>query len=848
MLRPCHPRSLPTISPGAIAPGATFSVLAYAALAVLAAAALVPAIPAVAQDTAMGYQTPPDVLAQMIDAPPTPGVALSPDQEWLLLLEQPGLPPIEEVAAPEMRLAGLRINPRTSGPSRERTLDGLTLQRLRDGEQVPITGLPAGARITGVSWSPDGERIAWVAQLGDDLTLWSADLDDGRARRVTPDGLRLSGVYGRPYDWLADGESFVIRAIPAGRGEPPVASYVPTGPVVQENLGKKAPARTLQDLLQNPHDEELYEYYTTAQLHVITIDGKIDTIGEPAIVRSMDPSPDGRYLMVQSVQRPYSYSLQESSFPRRIEIWDLERRTPIHLVADLPLQDEVPMAFGSVPTGPRSVQWRGDAAAELVWTEALDGGDGGAEAEWRDQVHTLAAPFDEEPEPLIKLAQRYGGMMFGHDDLALVVSWWWATRNLRVWHVAPGDRGQEPRLVQERSFQDRYSDPGQPVMHRNRWGRPVMLTTGDGFTLFMRGDGASPEGDRPFLDRWNLRTEEKERLFRSEAPSFENPVDLLDERGHRLLTRRESQTEPPNYFVRDLRDGSLDQKTAFPDPTPQLAGMTKELITYERADGVPLSGTLYLPPGYDQERDGPLPVLMWAYPNEFKSAQDAGQVTDSPYRFTRVGWWSPVLFVTRGYAVLDDPTMPIIGEGDVEPNDTFVAQLVSSAQAAVDELVRRGVGDRERMAIGGHSYGAFMTANLLAHSDLFRTGLPRSGAYNRTLTPFGFQAEERSLWEAPEVYMTMSPFMHADKIDEPILLVHGDADNNSGTYPMQSERMYDALKGHGAVARLVMLPAESHGYRARESIMHLLWESDRWLEQYVKTAAPRTLSAGETGS
>jgi len=803
---------------------------------------------AAAQDTAVGYQMPPAVLADMIDAPPTPGVALSPDQEWLLLLERPGLPPIAEVAEPELRLAGLRINPRSNGPSREWSLDGLRLQRLRDGKEIAVTGLPDGARITGVSWSPDGDRFAWVASIDESLSLWYADLADGRARRVTPEGLRLNGVYGRPYDWLRDGESFVIRAIPDGRGGPPVEPYVPTGPVVQENLGKKAPARTLQDLLQNPYDEALYEYYATAQLHTITLGGKAAQVGEPAIVRAMDPSPDGRWLLVQTVQRPYSYSLQEDSFPRRIEVWDLKDREPAHLVADLPLQDQVPMSFGSVPTGPRSVQWRGDVAAELVWTEALDGGDGGAEAQWRDQVYTLRAPFRGEPEPLIRLAQRYGGMMFGHDELAFVVSWWWTTRNLRVWHVAPGDRGQEPRLVQERSFQDRYADPGQPLMHRGKYGRQVMLTAGDGFTLFLRGDGASPEGDRPFLDRWNVRTDATERLFRSEAPYYENPIDLLDDEGRRLLTRRESQTEPPNYFVRDLQDGSLAQKTDFPDPTPQLAGMSKELITYERADGVQLSGTLYLPAGYDQERDGPLPVLMWAYPNEFKSAQDAGQVTDSPYRFTRVGWWSPVLFVTRGYAVLDDPTMPIIGEGDEEPNDTFVEQLVASAQAAVDELARRGVGDPDRMAIGGHSYGAFMTANLLAHSDLFRTGLPRSGAYNRTLTPFGFQAEERSLWEAPEIYMTMSPFMHADKIDEPILLVHGQADNNAGTYPMQSERMYDALKGHGAVARLVMLPHESHGYRARESIMHLLWESDRWLEEHVKNAGPRTLTATEAGS
>jgi len=803
------------------------------------------AMPLVAQDAAVTYQMPAQVLADMIDAAPTPGVALSPDQEWLLLLEQPGLPSIAEVAQPELRLAGLRINPRSNGRSRDRALDGLTFQRLKDGKEVPVVGFPDGARLTGVSWSPDGKRIAFVANIEDELSLWSAELKNGQAKRVTPESMLLNGVYGRPYDWLMGSKSFVVRAVPADRGPAPEESYIPAGPVVQENLGKKAPARTLQDLLQNPHDEALYDYYTTSQIAVVDLKGKTRNLGAPAVVRGMDPSPDGKYLMVQSNQHPYTYSLQEGSFPRRIEIMDIKSGELAYLVADLPLQDQVPVSFGSVPTGPRSISWRDDVAAELSWAEALDGGDGGNDAEWRDRIFTLAAPFTGEPVELMTLAQRYGGVQWGHDEMAFVVSWWWTTRNLRVWHVQPAHRDVEPSVVEERSFQDRYGDPGNPVTVRNKWGRRIMLTVDGGKTLFLRGNGASPEGDRPFLDQWNVETDETTRLFHSEAPYYENPIDLLDVKKLQMLTRRESQTEPPNYFVRDLKKDELTQKTFFTNPTPQLEGISKEMITYERADGIQLTGTLYLPAGYDKDRDGPLPVLMWAYPTEFKSKQDAGQVTDSPYRFTRVGWWSPMLYLTRGFAIFDDPTMPIVGEGDEEPNDTFVEQLVASAQAAADELIRRGVGDRDRMAVGGHSYGAFMTGNLLAHSDIFRAGLPRSGAYNRTLTPFGFQSEERTLWEAPEVYATMSPFMHADKIDEPILLVHGDADNNAGTYPMQSERMYGALKGHGATARLVMLPHESHGYRARESVMHLLWETDRWLEEYVKNAQPRTLAPSE---
>jgi len=811
----------------------------------LAALNFLLAIPfAQAQDPAVGYQMPPQILADIIDAAPTPGVYLSPDKEWLLQLERAGNPSIEEVAQPELRLAGLRINPRSNGPSRVRNLNGLKFLNLKDGQERLVTGLPDEPKITSVGWSPDGKRVSFVLNIDDDLSLWYAELKDGKAKQVTKKDTRLNAVYGRPYTWLADSKSFVARTVPVDRGEAPAEPVAPTGPVVQENLGKKTPARTYQDLLQNPHDESLFDYYTTSQLVRLDLKGKVTTLGDPAIIRRVSTSPDGDYVMVQMVQRPYSYTLQEDDFLRRVEVWDDKGET-VHLVADLPLQDQVPISFGSVPPGPRSIVWRSDVAAELCWAEALDGGDGGVEAEERDRIFTLKAPFDGEPEVLMTLGQRYGGITWGNGDLAFAVSWWWKTRNLKVWHIHPDHLDIEPSIVQDRSFQDRYADPGDPVMIDGEYGREVILTTDGGNTIFLTGPGASPEGDRPFLDTYDLTTGESTRLFHSEAPYYENPIDLVDIEKHTVLTRRESVTEPPNFFLRDLENGDLDQKTFFPDPTPQLKGISKELISYERNDGVALTGTLYLPAGYDKDKDGPLPTILWAYPTEFKSKQDAGQVHDSPYRFTRVGWWSPMMYLTIGYAVLDDPAMPIIGEGDEEPNDTFIEQLVASAQAAVDAVAERGVGDRDRMAIGGHSYGAFMAANLLAHSDLFRLGLPRSGAYNRTLTPFGFQAEERSLWEAPQVYFQMSPFMHADKIDEPILLVHGKADNNSGTYPMQSERMYGAIKGHGGTARLVMLPHESHGYRARESIMHLMWETSTWLDRYVKNAEPRTLETKE---
>jgi dipeptidyl aminopeptidase/acylaminoacyl peptidase len=514
---------------------------------------------------------PPQVLADIIDAPPTPGVYLSPDNEWLLLLERPGYPPISEVAQPELRLAGLRINPRSNGPSRARSLSGLTCQRLSDGQEVKVTGLPAEARITGPSWSPDGKRIAFVVNSEDKLSLWYAELKNGEAVRVTPDTIRLNAVYGRPYDWLAGGKGFAALTVPADRGAEPAEPVAPSGPVIQENLGKKAPARTLQDLLQNTYDESLFEYYTTSQLVLFDLKGKAKNLGEPAIFRNSNPSPDGKYILVQMVQHPFSYSLQEDAFPKRVEVWNLDGELE-YLVADLPLQDQVPISFGSVATGRRSFQWRSDAAAELCWVEALDGGDGGVEAEERDQVFTLKAPFDGEPEPLMTLGQRYGGVTWGNGDLAFVTSWWWKTRNLKVWHVKPDDRGFTPAKVQDRSWQDRYADPGEPILHYGKYGRNVILTADGGDTIFLIGDGASDEGDRPFLDSYSLKTGESTRLFRSEAPYFENPVELVDVKKRLVLTRRESQTDQPNYWLRDLKKGTLEQKTFLPNPTPQLDG------------------------------------------------------------------------------------------------------------------------------------------------------------------------------------------------------------------------------------------------------------------------------------
>ena len=794
---------------------------------------------ATAQDI---YQRPPDVFTQLVDAPSTPDVSISPLRTHMLLLDQHSLPSIAELAEPEERLAGMRINPRINGPSRTSSYYKLTLRTVEGRNEHVVSGLPDNARVRNVSWSPDGLSVAFTVDLPDRIDLYVLDVASAQARRLIDDAVNDISS-GTPFDWFPDSQALIVNTVPADRNPMPLPPLAPEGPVIQENIGKEAPAPTYQDLLENPYDAELFSYFLTTQLLRVGLDGSTKTLGAPKLIMNAEVAPGGAYLLVESVHRPFSYLVPAYRFPQLIEVLDVDGNL-VKEIADLPLAEEVPTGFGSVPTGIRSISWRSDVAATLKWTEALDGGDGRVEADVRDRLYMLEAPFTSAPVPLVTLPLRYNGIQWGNENLALVYDYWWETRRSRTYIIDPSNPGAEPRILFDVSTEDSYNDPGNPVMRLTEQGTSVLLTTDNGTSIFLTGTGASPEGDRPFFRKMNLETGEIDELFRSNAPYYESVVALLGMEPLMVLTRRETTVDVPNYYIRDLERRTPTQVTHFEHPYPELAGIQKEFIKYEREDGVQLTATLYLPIGYDAGRDGPLPTFVWAYPREYKSASSAGQVSGSPNRFTRISYSGAVPYVTQGFAVIDNASMPIIGEDIQEPNDTFREQLVMNANAAIDEGVRRGVVDPERVAIGGHSYGAFMTGNLLAHSDLFRAGIARSGAYNRTLTPFGFQREQRTYWEAPEAYYQMSPFMHADKVNEPILLIHGEADNNSGTFPIQSARFYNALKGMGKTARYIVLPHESHGYRARESVLHMIWEMNRWLEIYVKNAPPRDEEPG----
>jgi dipeptidyl aminopeptidase/acylaminoacyl peptidase len=773
-----------------------------------------------------GYRLPPKALVDLIDAAPSPGIDLSPDGEWMLVIEQNAMPDIGDISKRMLRLAGMRIDPVAKSRFRTSYDRGLLLRQRGDAanEMTVRVPLPKGAKLGRTVWAHDSKSFAFTIVSAKGSELWAATVAAPANPKLLTDQLNtvLCG-----FQWMPDAKSILCCMTPSDHGDEPTAPRVPSGPNIQESSGNNTPTRTYQDLLTNAHDEAMFAHYTTTQLAVVDLDGKQRKLGEPAIFYDVEASPDGQHILVTTVERPFSYLMTVGSFPKQIEVWNAAGQKE-HLVAAVPMEENIPIE--GVRVGPRSASWISNEEATLIWTEAQDGGDPNVEAEHRDQWMSHAAPFKDAPHPLVKVEHRAVGVSHTQDSGHLITYEYDRDRRwLRVLLHNLQDDQAEPIVLTDRSIRDRYGDPGRLVSETNEHGHSVVKQHEK--WVYRAGAGASPQGSLPFLDRQNIETLETERLWRCEAGSYERPVKILkaDDSSTTFVTSHQSPTSPPNYFLH--RSETRTALTDFPDPTPQIRGIKKQLVKYERADGVELSATMYLPADYVEGTK--LPLLVWAYPIEFNDADTAGQVGSSPWMFTRIRGSSHLALVTQGYAVMDGATIPIIGDPETM-NDTFIEQMVASAKAAIDKAVEMGIAERHRVAAGGHSYGAFMTANLMAHSDLFQAGVARSGAYNRTLTPFGFQSERRPLWEAKEVYNTISPFMHADKIKEPLLLIHGENDNNSGTFPIQSKRLFQAIKGNGGTTRLVMLPKESHGYRARESVLHVQAETVEWLDKYVK--------------
>jgi dipeptidyl aminopeptidase/acylaminoacyl peptidase len=777
-----------------------------------------------------GYKKPPQAIADLLLAKPAPAVSIDGKSGWLLLMERNSYPSVEELAQPELRIAGQRIHPNNFSPSRQVYINNFTLKDIKADKEYPVTELPADMHASPAIWSPDKKKIAFTNTTNNAVDLYVIDVATHVAKKVNQQALNV--ILGGAFSWMDD-NTLLYKTVLQPASAAPVRSLLPPGPAIQQSLGKAAPSRTYQDLIRSPFDEQLFAFYTTVQL-VKNTNGEETAIGKPAIFHSFSLSPDKKFLLTRIINKPFSYLVPANGFNATMNITDLSGNV-VKVLASLPSSELSPSGYDNVLNAPRNYAWRADQAATVTWAMPLDSGIYKKRSDFHDAVYALSAPFTGEAKELFKTSLRFDHIVWGNDQLALVYEDLRSRQLTRMSRYNPSNGKLE--LLLERNITDAYSHPGEPITEKNQYGRQVIKVIDNGKKLLMNNEvGSSPKGDLPFIAKFDLATKKNDIIWRCPDSTFETVAEVIDADRLVLLTRRESQQDMPDYYIKNLQLRIADRAiTSFENPYPQLEGVRKQKISYKRADGVDLTGDLYLPKGYDAKKDGPLPVLMWAYPREFNSAADAAQIRGSQYRFTMVSYGGPVFWVTQGYAVLDNTEMPIVAtDTSKKPNDNFIDQLRMNAVAAINKLADLGVGDRNRVAIGGHSYGAFMTANLLAHTDLFKAGIARSGAYNRTLTPFGFQNEERTYWQASELYNAMSPFSYADKIRTPLLMIHGEMDDNPGTFPIQSERLFNAVKGHGGTVRYVVLPYEAHGYKGKENLLHMLYEQNAWLEKYVK--------------
>jgi len=778
------------------------------------------------------YQKPPKEILELADYERAPTVNMDTNKEYMLLSYRSTYKTLDELNQEEMRLGGLRINPVTNISSTVTYVNNLKLRKIADKDEIQVKGLPENPKISNLSMAPNQKKIAFSHTTNTGVELWIIDVVTAQATKLTE--AIVNANMGNPFSWFADSQSILVRMLVQNRPALiDVKKDLPTGPTVSTSAGNVSQNRTYQDLLKNPLDEQNFETLVTSELYKISVNGKATLFKKADMYSGESISPDGNYIMISTIQRPFSYIVPLSRFPQKTVVYD-KTGNEIKVVNEVPLSEIIPKGFSSVRKGKRNMTWRTDKPATLYFVEALDEGDQANKVDFRDEVFLWDAPFSSNPTSLVKTQQRFSGIEWGDDTTAIVYDQWYDTRNMKTYLINPSSPTLSPKVISDRNYQDIYADPGDFETKKNQYGKYVLVLENN--NAYLIGKGFTKEGQFPFIDELNLTTLKTKRLYQSTyKDKKEDILSMEDVKKGEALVMIQSKNEFPNYYFRNIKSkGKLTQITNFKNPFESIKSVYKEVIKYQRKDGVELSGTLYLPIGYDKVKKEKLPLLIWAYPAEYKDKNSAGQSDKNENQFTFPTYGSFVYWVTRGYVVLDNASFPIIGEGTTEPNDTFIEQLVANAEAAIDAVDKLGYINRKKVAVGGHSYGAFMTANLLTHSNLFACGIARSGAYNRTLTPFGFQSEQRNYWDVPEVYNTMSPFMNANKMKTPLLLTHGEADNNPGTFTLQTERYFQALKNLGAPVRMVILPKESHGYAAKENILHLLWEQDQFLEKYLK--------------
>jgi dipeptidyl aminopeptidase/acylaminoacyl peptidase len=774
------------------------------------------------------YQEPESPIKEMADAELAPVIRINTKATLAFLMHRRPYKELEELAAPELKLAGLRINPKTNIQSRESHFYKISLLDILDNSEHEISGLPEKGKFCRLSWNYEQDKAIVLNIESNGVQAWIIDVIDKTAKAIGNNN--INGNISQAFVWLKSDEILFSTIPAAGVIYQLNQDTLPSGPITADNEGQSIESRTFQDLLRDEIDAQNFEKAVTSEIWKFKLDGSSVLWKKAAMHDGIALSPDGSLIMISEIEKPFSYFVPFDRFPYTTTIFDQDAR-PVYEVERSPLLEFLPQGFMAVQKGRRHIKWRPDKDATLIWVEALDEGDPEKEVNFRDEIFQLSFPFHADPVSVFKTKDRFAGIFYTENGKAVVFERWWKNRMQKT-YILDTENSREPILFEERNFQDRFNNPGNFVTKKNNLGWNVIQEDDNG-DMYLNGDGYYAGGRKAFLDKYNLHTGKKTRVFEADDTSYQEDISMvINATEGLLLTLIQDSHTYPTFFIRNLQNNSLKQITFYKNPFYALEGVKQEIIKYKRKDGTELSARLYIPVNHDGSTK--LPLIMWAYPMEFKDQQTAGQSTNGKHDFIYPFWGSPLYWVAKGYAIMDDVSFPIIGENDTPPNDHFHEQMIANAEAAIEAARSLKWIDVNRIAIGGHSYGAFMVSYLLTHTSLFAAGIARSGAYNRTLTPFGFQSEERNLWQAKDVYQTMNPFMDADKMRTPLLLIHGKEDNNSGTYTMQTERYYAALKALGATVRMVLLPFESHSYQSRQSILHVLWEQDQWLEKYVK--------------
>jgi len=809
-----------------------------------------------------GYILPPKDVADAALAPWYKNVSitnLSPDRHFYVVLERDGMPTLKAMGKDHLNLGGFQVDT-AANRARElttRSAKGIRIVELETKKSVQVPLRP-DARVTDIAWSKDSKKFAFLAHFLDRTEIWIASASDGKCHQVTPWPVLATMV--TTLSWTTD-DNLITVLIPKGRPAAVEKPDVATTPKVKVSDGKATSIRTYPSLLQNPYEAQLVEFYATGQLAKVDVaKGSVKTIGKPAMIRSVNPSPDGRNFIVTVMEKPFSYIYPVSNFPQRESIWDDAGAEKAFIQRRGMQTGEGGGPGGRGASGAnakRSIEWRpdGEGLSYLQVEPAniipdASGGGGGEDSDEQtrrgtggggqrgqrgagaagqgpqrpDQVFQWLPPFSAKDAKLVYTSPtRINSVRYSADMKTLFLDQTFGTRN-RISTVNL-DADKKLTTLLETGPDDDAVDLSMTAGPKTG---TVVRISGDG-----KSEDPQKEAPRPFIDRIDLATGKRENAFESKADVFEQPTILDNDLKSLLVVRQTPKMVPNTYLVSP--GGSTETKlTDNVDYVSDLTQAHRETIVVTRQDGFKFEVKVTLPRYFTYGVKPP--AFFWFYPSEFvdQAAYDKGKRNFNKNLFSQVGGANKAILTRLGY-VLVEPDCPIVGPAD-RKNDEYVPQLRNNLAAVIDELDRRGWADRRRLGIGGHSYGAFSTANALVNTPFFKAGIAGDGNFNRSLTPFGFQTDDRQLWDGRGFYLEMSPFLYAERMTGALLMYHGMEDQNVGTDPINSERMFDALEALGKTAALYKYPYEDHGQVAQETILDQWARFVAWLDKYVKNA------------